>query len=64
MNLRDIVSKFKGYVQSKTQDDKGFIRQGKFTTQPVQQIKSNFTKAPTIAIGPAQVPNFFNPQVL
>lgn len=55
------VQSVKNYVSNAINDDQGWIRQGKFT--PVQQIKSNFTKAPTIAIGPAQVPNFFNPQV-
>jgi hypothetical protein len=37
MNLKDIAQKLGGYIKSKTQDDEGFIRQGKFT--PLQQIK-------------------------
>ena len=38
MNLRDIANKIGSYISSKTQDDEGWIRQGKFT--PVQQVQS------------------------
>ena len=34
MNLKQIAQKLGGYIQSKTQDDEGWVRQGKFT--PVQ----------------------------
>ena len=37
MNLKQIAQKLGGYIQSKTQDDEGWVRQGKFT--PVQQIQ-------------------------
>ena len=38
MNLRDIAKKVGSYISSKTQDDEGLFRQGKFT--PVQQGKN------------------------
>jgi len=44
VNLRDIASKVKGYIQSKTQDDEGWIRQGNFA--PKQQVQSIFQSQP------------------
>ena len=42
MNLRDIAKKFGSYISSKTQDDEGFFRQGKFTpVKQTQQIAQN-----------------------
>lgn len=50
MNLRDIAKKVGSYISSKTQDDEGFFRQGKFTpvqqtqqiTQPIQKFAQPF----------------------
>lgn len=47
MNLRDIAKKVGSYISSKTQDDEGFFRQGKFT--PVKQISE--IKTPTGTLG-------------
>jgi hypothetical protein len=67
MSILDVVNK----VKAGWQDDKGWIRQGKFSTdqfrqslyQPVQQIKENFAKKPTINLGLTTIPNPANPQV-
>lgn len=50
MNLKQIAQKLGGYIQSKTQDDEGWFRQGKFTpVQQAQQIGQNIgqTKLPS-----------------
>jgi hypothetical protein len=47
MNLKQIAQKLGGYIQSKTQDDEGFIRQGNFTTQPIQQAVQNWQQKPS-----------------
>ena len=47
MNLKQIAQKLGGYIQSKTQDDEGFIRQGKFTAQPIKQAVQNWQNKPS-----------------
>jgi hypothetical protein len=50
MNLRDIAQKVKGYIQSKTQDDEGWIRQGNFAPkQQFQQMGQNLNAWGNIA---------------
>ena len=61
MNLRDIAKKFGSYISSKTQDDEGFFRQGKFTpVKQTQQIAQNVgqTKLPS-GITLKQLPNAY-----
>ncbi len=61
MNIRDIAQKVKGYIQSKTQDDEGWVRQGKFTpVQQVQDIKTDLRA--NIAYGQAKVAQTFAPK--
>lgn len=59
--IQSAISSIRRKADEMLNDNQGWFRGGQFT--PVQQLKENFTKAPTMSIGIAQVPNVFNPQV-
>jgi len=62
MNLRDLAQKFKGYIQSKTQDDKGFIQQGKFTTKPISNAYNTLKQDNLVSINTYGASNVKNIQ--